>query len=147
MLRGDSREIGLGLARFQCPELHDLLCYASRSVSTVVCDIMLMTSPWFDALAVTQPWPSPYPRMVEIDLMQDAARYGVVNVYSKLANRPDYAEANAPPMLNYGWVYPQALLIFTLTMVFSVVSPLILVFGALYFGASCKPSARLRSFR
>nr|ODN96882.1 membrane protein [Cryptococcus depauperatus CBS 7855] len=45
----------------------------------------------------------------------------------------DYAEANAPPMLNYGWVYPQALLVFTITLVFSVMSPLILVFGATYF--------------
>lgn len=50
----------------------------------------------------------------------------------------DHAEANAPPMLNYGWVYPQALLIFTITLVYSVVSPLILVFGAVYFGVSCE---------
>jgi hypothetical protein len=41
-------------------------------------------------------------------------------------------------MLNYGWVYPQALLIFTITLVYSVVSPLILVFGAIYFGVSCE---------
>jgi len=54
------------------------------------------------------------------------------------ADTADYAEANAPPMLNYGWVYPQALLIFTLTLVFSVVSPLILVFGAIYFGVGCE---------
>lgn len=53
-------------------------------------------------------------------------------------SRVDYAESNAPPMLNYGWIYPQALLVFTLTLVFSVVSPLILVFGAIYFGAACK---------
>jgi len=50
----------------------------------------------------------------------------------------DHAEANAPPMLNYGWVYPQALLIFTITLVYSVVTPLILVFGAVYFGVSCE---------
>lgn len=50
----------------------------------------------------------------------------------------DYAEANAPPMLNYGWVYPQSLLIFTITLVYSVVSPLILVFGAMYFGMACQ---------
>lgn len=42
-------------------------------------------------------------------------------------------------MLNYGWVYPQTLLIFTITLVYSVVSPLILVFGALYFGVACRP--------
>lgn len=50
----------------------------------------------------------------------------------------DHAEANAPPMLNYGWVYPQALLIFTITLVYSVVSPLILIFGAIYFGVACE---------
>ncbi|KAG6837025.1 hypothetical protein H0H93_016232 [Arthromyces matolae] len=38
----------------------------------------------------------------------------------------DFAELNAPPMINYGVVYPQAILI--------VVQPLIVVFGALYFG-------------
>ncbi|ORY27742.1 hypothetical protein BCR39DRAFT_536914 [Naematelia encephala] len=48
----------------------------------------------------------------------------------------DYAEANAPPMLNYGWVYPQALLVFTVTLVYSVVSPLVLFFGAGYFGVA-----------
>lgn len=41
-------------------------------------------------------------------------------------------------MLNYGWVYPQALLVFTITLVYSVVSPLILVFGAIYFGVGCE---------
>jgi hypothetical protein len=51
---------------------------------------------------------------------------------------PDYAAANAPPQLNYGWVYPQALLVFTITLVYSVVSPLILVFGAIYFGVGCE---------
>lgn len=50
----------------------------------------------------------------------------------------DYGEANAPPMLNYGWVYPQSLLIFTITLVYSVVSPLILIFGAMYFGVACQ---------
>lgn len=46
-------------------------------------------------------------------------------------------------MLNYGWVYPQALLIFTITLVYSVVSPLILIFGAIYFGVACKSSLNL----
>lgn len=50
----------------------------------------------------------------------------------------DYATANAAPMLNYGWVYPQALLIFTITLVYSVVTPSILVFGAIYFGFACE---------
>ncbi|KAL0071018.1 hypothetical protein AAF712_001576 [Marasmius tenuissimus] len=46
----------------------------------------------------------------------------------------DYAELNAPPMINYGVVYPQAILMFTITILYSVVQPLILIFGALYFG-------------
>lgn len=50
----------------------------------------------------------------------------------------DYAEINAPPSINYGWVYPQMLLIFTVTLVYSIVSPLILVFGAIFFGMACE---------
>ncbi|KAH9949754.1 hypothetical protein B0H21DRAFT_88992 [Amylocystis lapponica] len=46
----------------------------------------------------------------------------------------DFAELNAPPMINYGVVYPQAILIFTITLLYSVIQPLILVFGAVYFG-------------
>ncbi|GLB41104.1 putative cytosolic domain of 10TM putative phosphate transporter [Lyophyllum shimeji] len=46
----------------------------------------------------------------------------------------DYAELNAPPMINYGVVYPQAILMFVITLLYSVVQPLILVFGAFYFG-------------
>jgi len=48
----------------------------------------------------------------------------------------DYAELNAPPMINYGVVYPQAILMFTITLLYSVVQPLILIFGALYFGCA-----------
>ncbi|KAJ7715712.1 hypothetical protein DFH07DRAFT_361132 [Mycena maculata] len=46
----------------------------------------------------------------------------------------DFAELNAPPMINYGIVYPQAILIFVITMLYSVTQPLILIFGAIYFG-------------
>ncbi|THH11632.1 hypothetical protein EW146_g7980 [Bondarzewia mesenterica] len=46
----------------------------------------------------------------------------------------DFAELNAPPMINYGVVYPQAILIFVITILYSVVQPLILIFGAIYFG-------------
>ncbi|KAJ7621119.1 hypothetical protein FB45DRAFT_838884 [Roridomyces roridus] len=46
----------------------------------------------------------------------------------------DFAELNAPPMINYGIVYPQAILMFTITMLYSVTQPLILIFGAIYFG-------------
>lgn len=37
-------------------------------------------------------------------------------------------------MINYGVVYPQAILIFVVTMLYSVIQPTILIFGALYFG-------------
>ncbi|KAJ7595897.1 hypothetical protein C8J56DRAFT_852889 [Mycena floridula] len=48
----------------------------------------------------------------------------------------DFAELNAPPMINYGVVYPQAILIFTIILLYSVVQPLILIFGAIYFGVA-----------
>ncbi|KAH7890363.1 hypothetical protein F5I97DRAFT_16920 [Phlebopus sp. FC_14] len=46
----------------------------------------------------------------------------------------DFAELNAPPMINYGVVYPQAILLFVITILYSVVQPLIVIFGAIYFG-------------
>ena len=39
-------------------------------------------------------------------------------------------------MINYGVVYPQAILMFVITMLYSVVQPLIVIFGALYFGVA-----------
>ncbi|KZT54255.1 DUF221-domain-containing protein [Calocera cornea HHB12733] len=48
----------------------------------------------------------------------------------------DYAELNAPPMINYGAVYPQAILIFIITLIYSVYQPMILIFGSIYFGIS-----------
>ncbi|KAI0916716.1 hypothetical protein AcW1_010239 [Taiwanofungus camphoratus] len=48
----------------------------------------------------------------------------------------DFAELNAPPMINYGVVFPQAILIFVITLLYSVIQPLILVFGAIYFGVA-----------
>ena len=50
----------------------------------------------------------------------------------------DFAEIYAPPSLNYGTVYPQAILVFTICLCYSVVSPLILVFGSIYFGVGCE---------
>jgi len=46
----------------------------------------------------------------------------------------DFAELNAPPMINYGTVYPQAILIFVVTLLYSIIQPIILIFGAAYFG-------------
>ena len=37
-------------------------------------------------------------------------------------------------MINYGVVYPQAVLVFVVTILYSVIQPTILIFGALYFG-------------
>ena len=37
-------------------------------------------------------------------------------------------------MINYGVVYPQAILVFVITLLYSVIQPLILIFGAVYFG-------------
>ncbi|CAK5262174.1 unnamed protein product [Mycena citricolor] len=48
----------------------------------------------------------------------------------------DFAELNAPPMINYGIVYPQSILMFVITMLYSVTQPLILIFGAIYFGVA-----------
>jgi hypothetical protein len=46
----------------------------------------------------------------------------------------DFAELNAPPMINYGVVCPQAILVFVVTLLYSVIQPIILIFGSLYFG-------------
>ncbi|GAA5944356.1 uncharacterized protein JCM15063_006571 [Sporobolomyces koalae] len=46
----------------------------------------------------------------------------------------DYAELNAPSMVNLGVVYPQALLIWTLGLTYSVIMPAILPFTTMYFG-------------
>ena len=53
---------------------------------------------------------------------------------SPLIVSADFAELNAPPMINYGTVYPQAILIFVVTLLYSIIQPIILVFGAAYFG-------------
>jgi hypothetical protein len=59
---------------------------------------------------------------------------GEASAEQRCSRATDFAELNAPPMLNYGTVYPQALLVFVITLMYSVVSPLILPFGAIYFG-------------
>ncbi|GAA6059229.1 hypothetical protein JCM10212_006622 [Sporobolomyces blumeae] len=46
----------------------------------------------------------------------------------------DHAELNAPSMVNLGVVYPQALLIWTLGLTYSVIMPVILPFTTVYFG-------------
>ena len=39
-------------------------------------------------------------------------------------------------MVNYGTVYPQAILVFVITILYSVIQPVILIFGAVYFGVA-----------
>lgn len=46
----------------------------------------------------------------------------------------DFAELNRPSMVNLGTVYPQALLIWTLGLTYSIIMPVILPFATLYFG-------------
>ncbi|GAA5968552.1 hypothetical protein JCM11641_007678 [Rhodosporidiobolus odoratus] len=46
----------------------------------------------------------------------------------------EHAELNAPTMPNLGVIYPQALLIWTLGLTYSIITPIILPFTALYFG-------------
>lgn len=48
----------------------------------------------------------------------------------------DHAALNNPPVLNLGVVYPQAILIFTIGLTYSIIMPLILVFTTIYFGMS-----------
>lgn len=48
--------------------------------------------------------------------------------------RADHATLNAPTSLNLGVVYPQALLIWTIGITYSIITPLILPFAMLYFG-------------
>jgi hypothetical protein len=50
----------------------------------------------------------------------------------------DYAALYEPVSINYGMVYPPAILVFIMTLVYAVMSPLILVFGAIYFAAACE---------
>jgi hypothetical protein len=44
-------------------------------------------------------------------------------------------------------IYPPAILVFIFTLTDSVISPLILIFGALYFTIGCKCSAATQEFR
>lgn len=55
-------------------------------------------------------------------------------VYRMFAKTPrDYAEINAPPTINFGILYPLPIVIFCICITYSVISPIILVFGLIYF--------------
>ncbi|KAI8084845.1 uncharacterized protein BX664DRAFT_266866 [Halteromyces radiatus] len=45
----------------------------------------------------------------------------------------DYAEVLAPRMYNYGWGYPMPVFLFVVLLVYSTITPLILVFGTFYY--------------
>ncbi|KAG0775524.1 hypothetical protein G6F17_010275 [Rhizopus arrhizus] len=45
----------------------------------------------------------------------------------------DFAEVYVPRMYNFGWGYPIPVFIFVVVLVYSTISPLILVFGVIYF--------------
>lgn len=45
----------------------------------------------------------------------------------------DFAEVFAPVVTNYAWIYGQPMLIFTIVAIYSVIAPLILVVGVVYF--------------
>lgn len=45
----------------------------------------------------------------------------------------DFAEVYAPRMYNFGWGYPVPVFMFVVVLVYSTISPLILVFGVIYF--------------
>jgi hypothetical protein len=55
-------------------------------------------------------------------------------VYALTLSWLDHAELNAPPTLNLGVVYPQAILIFVIGLTYSVIMPVILIFTSIYFG-------------
>ncbi len=50
----------------------------------------------------------------------------------------DMVELYSPPAINYGFVYPPAILIFITSLIYSVLSPVILIFAAIYFGVTCE---------
>lgn len=51
-----------------------------------------------------------------------------------LANTPrSHANARSPDAFNYGSSYPQPLLIFIIVLEYATISPIICVFGTLYF--------------
>lgn len=61
---------------------------------------------------------------------------GISRMFAKTPR--DFAESNAPPEINYGWVMSPPLLIFTVAMVYSVESPLVVMFATIYFGMACE---------
>lgn len=54
--------------------------------------------------------------------------------YVMTAKTPrEHAEAHAPPLFKAGTIYPQALIVATLGLLYSIVKPLVTIFAAVYF--------------
>ncbi|THG99126.1 hypothetical protein EW026_g3170 [Hermanssonia centrifuga] len=94
--------------------------------------IFLFASTYWQLVRDLANSPMKIPEKLAAALQQGRARHFFLS-YVMLQ---DYAELNAPPMINYGVVYPQAILIFVITLLYSVIQPLILIFGAIYFGSA-----------
>lgn len=72
--------------------------------------------------------------IIPLQLLQLPVTFG--RAFGRLTARTprQYAELNAPPQLYSGSVYPAALIVFTLGILYSIVTPLITVFVTIYFG-------------
>ncbi|KAM0746908.1 DUF221-domain-containing protein [Meredithblackwellia eburnea MCA 4105] len=120
-----------------------LFVFITSSTYTLLTDISESPAKVLDKLATTLPYARnffvSYVMLSGIAIMPLQLLELAVVIprffYKMFVTTPrDHAELNAPPMLNLGTVYPQALLIFTLGVTYSIITPLILPFTTLYFG-------------
>lgn len=75
------------------------------------------------------------PLLFALDLPRQTEPVSIEQSRSRLVSLP--SPTFRPVRVRFS-VYPQAILIFCITIIYSVISPLILVFGALYFGIGCE---------
>ncbi|CAG8720203.1 15301_t:CDS:2, partial [Acaulospora morrowiae] len=69
-----------------------------------------------------------------VQLLQGPEIFSAWFTRTFLARTPrEYAEANAPPFLDYGQRLPPIILVFVVILVYSSITPLILLFGTIYF--------------
>lgn len=71
--------------------------------------------------------------IIPLQLLQLPVTFG--RAFGRLTARTprQHAELNAPPQLYSGSVYPAALIVFTLGVLYSIVTPLVTVFAMIYF--------------
>ncbi|KAH9060511.1 DUF221-domain-containing protein [Lactarius vividus] len=94
--------------------------------------IFLLASTYWQLVRDLANSPAKIPEKLAQALQIGSARLG----FCRMTFPTDFAELNAPPVINYGTVYPQAILIFVITLLYSIAQPLILIFGAIYFGVA-----------